>query len=340
LLGDWRRDTLPSEVANLLVYIERSGAALSSASLEALGEGRRVASFLGATLYALLPGDDRHGDPAAVEVLARHGADKVLVAGAVDSTLPTLHATHGHIVAAALARVPSALVVFAATPAGRDLAPRTAARLGAAFVPEPTFAYGESGELTLTRRVYGGDVERRLMAHDLERPLVVTLTASGSRHLSGAAFAEAIPLHADPRPSGVEEVARAPDTAAALETARVVVTAGAGVEATSWDLVRALAGALGGEVGVTRSAVEHGLGSDEREVGVGGRRVAPRLYVACAASGSPEHLLAVAAHAHIVAINRDPEAPIFRLASYGIVGDFAAVAPGLIAAARRKEALA
>ena len=330
-------------MANLLVYIERSGAAgtaLSGASLEALGEGRRVASFLGATLYALVAGDDRHGDPAAVEVLGRHGADKVIVAGAVDARLPALHATQGHIVAAALERVPSALVVFAATPAGRDLAPRAAARLGAAFVPEPTFAYGENGELTLTRRVYGGDVQRRLAAHDLERPVVVTLTPRGARHVAGAAYAEAIPLHADPKPSLVEEIDCAPDAAATLETARVVVTAGAGVAAEAWDLVRALAGALGGEVGVTRSAVERGLGSCEREVGIGGRRVAPRLYVACGASGSSEHLLAVAAHAHIVAINRDPEAPIFRHASYGIVGDFADVAPGLIAAARRKEALA
>lgn len=327
-------------MANLLVYIERSGAALLGASLEALGEGRRVASFLGATLYALVPGDDRHGDPAAVEVLARHGADKVLVAGTIDPHLPVLHATHGHIIAAALERVPSALVIFAATPAGRDLAPRAAARLGAAFVPEPTLAYGENGELMLDRRVYGGNLQRRLVAHDLERPLVVTLIPNGARHGAGSAFADAIPLHANASPGLVEEVDRAPDAAAALETARVVVTAGAGVEARSWELVRALAGALGGEVGVTRSAVEHGLGSWEREVGVGGRRVAPRLYVACGASGSPEHLTAVAAHAHIVAINRDPEAPIFKHASYGIVGDFAAVAPGLIAAARRKEALA
>ena len=329
-------------MANLLVYIERSGGQVSGASLEALGEGRRLASFLGATVYALLPCADHRGDPAAVDRLGRHGADKVLVAGGVDPKLPPLYATHGHLVVAALWRVPAALVLVAATPGGRDLAPRTAARLGAAYVPEPTIAYGSGGELILTRRVYGGGFQRRLAAHDLERPLVVTLTPGARQPAHGLAVAETINLHTEAIRNGVEEIRRVADPAAALETARVVVTAGAGVDPQSYDLVRALAFALGGEVGLTHAAVELGLGSCDREVGVGGRRVAPRLYVACGASGSAEHLLGVAPGAEIVAINRDPKAPIFGVASYGIVGDFATVAPGLIAAARGKatEALA
>ena len=326
-------------MANLLVYIERSGKALARASLETLGEGRRIASFLGATLHALLPcaGDD---DSAAVATLGRHGADRVLLASGVDPDVPPLHATHGHVLAAALARVPATLVLIAATPGGRDLAPRAAARLGAAYVAEPALGYGGDGELVLTRRVYGGTYLRRLSALDLERPLVVTLAPRGQATPRGEAIAEVSTLPVAAADITVEEIGRVADPGAALDTARVVVTAGAGVDVERMALVRALARALGGEVGVTRAAVERGLESSDREIGVGGRLVAPRLYVACAASGSAEHLSAVAPGAEIVAINLDPAAPIFRVATYGIVGDIADVAPGLIAAAGARQARA
>src|SRR5262249_19251999 len=138
----------------------------------------------------------------------------------------------------------------------------------------------------------------------------------------------------------VEEVRRAADPAAGLDRARVIVVAGAGVGASVYPLVRTLAQVLGGEVAVTRAAVERGLDSSDREVGIGGRRGAPQLYAVCGASGAPEHLLAVAPGARIVAINRDPDAPIFRVASYGLVGDVAEILPALIAAADRRGALA
>jgi electron transfer flavoprotein alpha subunit len=326
-------------VANLLVYIERSGNALARASLEVLAEGRRIATFLGATLYAVLPcGGAR--DPEAVATLGRRGADRVLLAAGEGGDGPALHATHGHMLAAAMARVPASLILLAATPAGHDLAPRAAARLGAAYVPEASLEYGPRGRLVLTRRVYGGGHVRRLFADDLERPLVVTLARSGGGGAFGDPIAEVMTLPPAPVASGVVEVGRVADPAAGLDTARVVVTAGAGIDPGRMVLVRALARALGAELGVTRAAVERGLESSDREIGIGGRQVAPRLYVACGASGSAEHLFAVAPATPIVAINRDPAAPIFRVARYGVIGDIAEVAPGLIAAASAKEARA
>jgi electron transfer flavoprotein alpha subunit len=326
-------------VANILVYIELVDERPAAPSLEALGEGRRIASFLGATLYAVVPtlAPARTGPDDVAALLSRHGADKVILVAGPDGRLPALYATHGHTLTAALGRVPAALVLLAATPGGRDLAPRTAARLGAAYVPEPSLEYGAKGVLVLSRPVYGGGYRRRLAADELERPLVVTLTPGAHLPARGDDQAEIIVLKDGPPPwCGVEEVARTADPGAALETARVVVTAGAGLEAADYALARDLACALGGEVAVTRAAVERGLDTSDREVGVGGRRVAPRLYVACAASGSPDHLAAVPPDAQIVAINRDPSAPIFRVAAYGIVGEFGAVAPALIAAARRR----
>jgi electron transfer flavoprotein alpha subunit len=334
------RDNLPSTVANLLVYIERAGGEPTGPSLEALGAGRRVASCLGGTLYALLPSDGQEGDREAVAQLARHGADKVVVVGRVDASLPTLHVTHGHLLTAALAAVPSALLILPATPGGHDLAPRVAARLGAAYFAEPTLELGGPGELILTRRVYGGRYQRRLSTNELERPLVVTIGAGAGGLRRGSGVAEMLQVQAEEARSPISEVSAVTEADGALETARVVVTAGAGVEPSAYALLRELAEVLGGQLAVTSGAARRGLGSSERAVGAGARRVAPRLYLACGASGSPEHLAGVAAGARIVAVNRDRAAPIFHAAAYGMVGDVAEVAAGLLAAARRREATA
>jgi electron transfer flavoprotein alpha subunit len=321
-------------VANILVYIELSADRPAPASLEALGEGRRMASFLGATLYAILPckTPPRYGNDDAIAILSRHGADKVILTGGPAPGVPPLYVTHGHSLMAALERVPAAVVILAATAGGRDLAPRAAARLGAAYVPEPTMEYGEPGELALSRMVYGGGFQRRLEAGDLERPIVLTLAPGSAQPGEGDEEAEVIHITDFGLAPDVQEVASADDPGAALETAQVIVIAGGGVSEADYALVRELARALGGEVAVTRAAVERGLDTADREVGVGGRRVSPRLYVVCGASGSAEHLAAVAPDAQIVAINRDPEAPIFRKATWGLVGELADVLPALAAA--------
>ncbi len=150
-------------MANILVYIEMADDRPAAPSLAVLGEARRIASSLGATLHAVLPcaGAPRGGGDS-IDTLSRSGADKVVLTAGPDRRLPSLYATHGQALAAALERVPAALVVLAATPGGRDLAPRIAARLGAAYVPEAHLEYGPAGELILARPVFGGDYWRRL----------------------------------------------------------------------------------------------------------------------------------------------------------------------------------
>lgn len=322
-------------MANILVYIELVDDRPSPSSLEALGEGRRIASFLGATLYAVLPCavPPHFGDDDAIAVLSRHGADKVILSAGPDLALPALYATHGYTMTAAAERVPPSLVLLAATPGGRDLAPRIAARLGAAFVSEPAVEYGPRTDLVLSRKVYGGVYRRRLATEEVERPIVATFTPGSYRTAAGSEEAEVIVVGSgDAVLSPVSEISRRADEAARLETARIVVTAGAGVSAEVYPRVRELARVLGGEVAVTRSAVERGLDSAEREVGVGARRVAPRLYIACGASGSAAHLAGVSADAQIVAVNIDPDAPILRVASYALVGDVASLVEQLIVA--------
>lgn len=327
-------------MANIHVYIELAGERPSEPSLEALGEGRRIASFLGATLYAVVPchAPPNYGDDDVIAVLGRHGADKVILVSSPLLSGPPLYATLGAALAGVCERIPPALLLLAATPVGRDIAPRIAARLGAAYVPEPSIEYGPRGELVMSRTVYGGAYRRRLAADDLERPVVASLTRGSYHKASGDEEAEVVVLPlGGPTPVRLEEVGAEPDPGAPLDEAKIIVTAGAGVPPELYPLVCELAHALGGEVAVTRSARERGLGGVEREVGISGRTVAPRLYFALGASGSPAHLLAVAPDAEIVAVNRDPDAPIFRVASYGLVGDVTALLPRLLAAVRRAD---
>ena len=325
-------------MANVHVYIELVGGRPADPSLEALGEARRIASFLGATLYAVLPtgAPPETQQDELIAFLGHHGADKVVVVSAPELGNPTLYASHGHALAAVCERIPPALVLIAATPGGRDLAPRVAAKLGAAFLAEPSVEYGPGGELYLSRTVYGGAFKRRLAADDVERPLVATVTPGSYEKATGEDEAEVLVIQpAAATPAAFEEISREVDPAAALATAPVVVTAGAGVEKESWPLVVELARALGGEVAVTQEAAQRGLGPVDRAVGIGGRTVAPRLYVACGASGSTAHIMAVSPDAEIVAINRDPHAPIFRIAAYGIVGDVAEILRGLLASLKK-----
>ena len=344
-------------MANLLVYIEPTadaagagvGRAPGTGAMHALSEGRRLASALGARVHAFVPlmppsgGADvtghGHADasPAHETMLAamsRHGADHVLLAPVPAG--PPLWATHGAALVAACRTLQPLLVIVPATPAGRDLAPRLAARLEAAFFAEPILIVAGT-EVLLSRQVYGPRFARRVALEDLDRPCVVTLGAGRQRLALGDDEAVTTTLDRAASASGCELLGSEVAPGAALDTARVVVTAGAGIGgAESLALVQALATALGGELGATRSLCERGLMPGERAVDIGARRVAPALYVTCAASGSVAHLGAVSPETAIVAINADRDAPVFRSARYGLVGTVEEVIPTLLAALARR----
>lgn len=353
------------------MYIEPPGEATdrrtepAPGSLEALRQGRRIASALGARLHAFVPvaagpiagpapepvpapipepgtAPDADagsgpvagpGAPALIATLSGHGADQVMLAPVPPG--PPLWATHGQALAAACRRLEPRLVLLAATPAGRDLAPRLAARAGAAFVPEPVLEITPGGDVLLTRPAPGA--AHRSNLEELDRPCVATLAPGGAAQ--EPARATDVARIVDMSPETPAELpwehvnSHEDDPGAALDTARVVVSAGRGVQsAESLSLVAALARALGGELGGTHGLCRTGMVPPHRAIDIGGRRIAPALYVTCAASGSPAHLGAVAPGATIVAINTDAEAPVFRAARHGIVGSVEAVVPALLAA--------
>jgi electron transfer flavoprotein alpha subunit len=322
-------------VACVLVHTEVEGDQPTDHARAVLGEGRRVASSLGATLHAvaILSASEPSAAPAdhrLVTALGAAGADRVILVPA-ERPQPMLWATVGPALLAACEQVRPSLVLLAATAGGRDIGPRLAARLGGAFFAEPAVEAGPRGEVVLSRTVYGGDLWRRVSLDELDVTAVATLDDRRAA-ARGDDEAEVTQLDGVARADArIELLGTAEDDGAALERARVIVVAGGGTNADSLALVAELARALGGELGGTRSSCVRGLLGPGREIGVGGRHVAPDLYVVCGASGSMAHLGAVSPDAEIVAIDRDPAAPIFRAARWGLVGTIEELVPRLIA---------
>jgi len=325
-------------VANILVYIEFSGDRPLQASLEALGVGRRIATRLGATNYALLPCASRpsYGDDDVITVLSRSGADKVVLVTHPKLAEAPLYASHGGAIATACAALPPTLVLFASTPGARDLAPRLAAQLAAVYMAEPGLALGPDGSLTLTRATHGGHWTRTLRADDLERPAVLTLAPGRAPLGTGDEESEVVVLSPTAVGDGFDEMGREVDGAAPLGQARVVVGAGAGLGAEALGVASDLARAFGGEAGVTLAARNNNEASAERVIDATERRITPRLYIACAASGSSSHLGAVGAET-VVAINNDAQAPIFEIARYGLVADAREAAAAIRAALEKRD---
>lgn len=324
-------------MASVLVYIDRDGGGPAEASRRALGEARRIATALGATVYAAgAPADAADAD-AWIASLGTAGADKVLLLSGVPA-VPAIWSSHGPALAQAAAEIEPALILFAASADAAELAPRLAARLDAVFVPDAAVGVDDDGELCFDQRAGLGVARRRVPIASADAPLVVTVPQGRSRPTRGDDDAGAVFLPApDPEPAAIEALDAEPGPAgSAIEGADVLVVAGAGAEG-AMPQVAELAAALGAELAVTHTLARRGVHPD-RVVDVSATRVAPKLYVACGASGSAAHLGAIAEGTTIVAIDRDPEASIFAVARYGLVGDLATVLPGVTTAAARLRA--
>lgn len=339
-------------MASILVYIESSGDRPTPESLQVLGEGRRVATSLGASLCALVLQTHRTDESLnsdrqrtqrskMVRALGQGGADKVQVMPLPERPGPATWVQQGPALHAACDHLQPQLVLIAATHSGRDIAPRLAARLESEYLCEPSFEYGPEGEITLfigpSNPVRDPHESRRVSVEDLPRCSVATLAPGSHRPMTGGDEAKVISL-VPPEPMEesdgvVEYLGSAIDAAAELSRSPVIVVAGDGVkDAETFALVGRLADALGGQLAATPALARRGIAPHDRVIGMGSRWVSPELYVVCAASSSREHLDAVSRDACIVAIAPDPDATIFQVARYGIVGELAEVLPALIEA--------
>ncbi|HKD99376.1 MAG TPA: electron transfer flavoprotein subunit alpha/FixB family protein [Planctomycetota bacterium] len=319
----------------IVVYAEVRKGAVRRASLEAVSEASRLAASLGGTVTAALLGSA----PAdAGSSLGSAGAKDVI---AIDqaklrATGPNGAAGYsGEAYAAAFkkavdAKQPSA-VFFAATPQGRDLAPRVAVLCGAGLASDCIGFAVDGGKVRATRPVYAGKalVTVEAVAPPLFatlRPNVFALAAGGANAPVTVQTAEDSDLR-----SVVKEVLAAVANKLDVTEAPVIVTGGRGMKGPeNWHLIESLAAAFGNAaIGASRAVVDAGWRPHDEQVGQTGKTVSPTLYVACGVSGAIQHLAGMSSSRVIVAINKDPEAPIFKVADYGIVGDVFEVLPVL-----------
>ena len=316
----------------MVVFVERDRDGPRAASLGAVAAARELSDSAGATVYALccLSSDDDIDQWASS--LGRAGCDRVAAALTDEPLGPAIWASCGEIVARICDRLAPRLVMFAPTTGGRDIAPRLAARLDAAYVPDAAIERSPTGELVLSRLLPGGVSRARFsVAASADACHVATVNGPPPAAPLGDDDVDVVFFEVDPPASSLAVREQAPDPGAALESARVVVSAGGGVTAETFEMVAALSRVLDAELAGTRTACARGLVSWDRMVGIGGRHIAPELYVAVGASGSESHLGAIATDAEIIAINADPDAPIVGVASYALVGDLGELLPDLVA---------
>jgi len=311
-------------MANVMAVLEQRGGALKRVSHELLTAARGLADATGGEVHALIIGAP--GVPT--DGLGDVGADKVLVAA--DAALADYQADRYAAVVAEQAKAGGyTSVLVGATAMGKDLAPRIAARLACPLAADVT-SLRHDGGIVVTRPVYAGKAVYTLRITAV--PSVVSLrpNAVAPQPSGKAGTVETVTVAAGgPKAETIQ--LKAPERAALdVAEASVVVSGGRGLkEAENFKLLEDLAAALGGAVGASRAVVDAGWRPHAEQVGQTGKVVSPNLYFAVGISGAIQHLAGIRTAKTIVAINKDPDAPIFKVADYGIVGDLFEVVPRL-----------
>ncbi|MFC6333595.1 electron transfer flavoprotein subunit alpha/FixB family protein [Paenibacillus septentrionalis] len=330
----------------ILVIAEHNQSALRRVTLEALQAAIDVVSGSSGTVHCFIAGKQEKELQASAEHLLRHGAQHCYLA--VDEYHDSLQA---------LTSLPPLLVVIedlkpdfiiaGHTVYGRELAPRLAARLASGYIADVTAIRVENEQVLFTRPIYAGKAfETRLFQGS--SPHIVTLRPNNflpADEKNGELFtdlSEAISLAnqpAAPLSVIVESVAKRISKGIDLTEADIIVAGGRGVQGSEgFKLLQELADELGGAVGASRGACDAGYCDYSMQIGQTGKVVTPKLYIACGISGAIQHVAGMSQSHTIVAINKDPEAPIFSIADYGIVGDLFEIVPLLTAELKKLQA--
>lgn len=327
------------------VYIEQNNKKISEVSLELLGKATDLASKLGVKVGAILIGSNVR---ELADQLYAYGADRVYLLDSPDlkdyTTLPYAYA-----VVKLIREYEPQIVLYGATTTGRDLAPRVASELKTGLTADCTdlqigdYVKPSSKEgdklykniLYQIRPAFGGNIIATIVSPD-HRPQMATVR-EGVMKMKEPVFnrkGEIIEFKGElPRELFVSEVLKKVqrEKTVNLKSANIIVSGGMGVGSKeNFKLIYDLAHTLGGEVGASRAAVDAGFISKDHQVGQTGTTVRPRLYIAVGISGQIQHLAGMSESGRIIAINNDPNAPIFNVAHYGIVGDLNDVIPKMI----------
>jgi electron transfer flavoprotein alpha subunit len=314
----------------VLVFSEVKDGKLRKPSREALSIGRKLAQAAGGDLAAFAP------DRSAAADAGRYGAKKIYVA----SVGPYVTEVYAAALEQAVKQMQPAIVLFGGTSNGRDLAPRIAARLNVGVASDVDRLEWTGGKLRARRPVYSGKAFATVEVSGI--PAIATTRPNAfPPEEAGGGPAEVLEVALP----GVEAKAKLIETRTpeagelTIAEADIIVSGGRGLkEAANFSLIRDLAHAIGGAVGASRATVDAGWIDHQHQVGQTGRVVSPNLYIAAGISGAIQHLAGMSSSKHIVAINKDPEAPIFRIADLGVVGDLFQILPALTEEVKKAKA--
>jgi len=338
----------PNRQGEVWVFAEQEEGALHDVALELCGKARELADRLGVNAGAVLPGRDV--GPLAERLIA-HGADHVYL---VDDERLAHYQTgpYARVMTTLVEKHRPQIVVYGATPMGRDLAPRVASGLRAGLtadctdleisdVTDPKTKTDHKNLLLQIRPAFGGNIIATIVNFD-QWPQMATVREGvmamkePDPKRKGKVVEESVLI--DGADAALRLIERHVEQRTVnLKGARVIVAGGGGVGTKeNFRLIYDLAGAIGGAVGASRAAVDGGLIGKEHQVGQTGTTVRPALYIAVGISGAVQHRAGMEESAKIIAINTDPDAPIFSVAHYGIVGDFRKVIPMMIKAIKER----
>lgn len=333
---------MEAKTKDLWVFIETNeDGSAKNVGLELLNPGKDLAARQGGDLVAVVIGNNVQ---SAVDAAAEHGASKVIV---VEGEEYARYTTDAYAIALTtlVEKYGPKSMMIGSTSNGRDLGPRVSCRLNTGLTADCTsLDYSEEKDIILwTRPAFGGNLMATIICPD-HRPEIGTIRPGVFKKnpVGGTAevIREEIHVEADKiRTQLIEIINEMGAEKVDLEGAEIIVSGGRGVgSAEGFDVIRALAAELGATVGASRAAVDAGWIPHAHQVGQTGKTVGPKLYIACGISGAIQHVAGMSSSDCIVAINKDPEAPIFDVADYGVVGNLFDVLPVLVEEIKKARA--
>ncbi|MCD6219655.1 electron transfer flavoprotein subunit alpha [Candidatus Calescamantes bacterium] len=325
-----RKDTL---YRGVWVYGEKRDSTVHPVTLELLGIGRKLADKLGVELSVLWIGEEKE----VIDLLGEYGADKVYAIQHNELKNPEI-GYYTRVVAELVRKERPEIFLVGATSWGRTLAPRVAARLKTGLTADCTELDVDIKKRLLlqTRPAFGGNIMATILT-PYHRPQMATVrphvmkkpNPSPGRKISVEKIVPA--LSKEDKLTEFNGRIKVEEETVDLQEAEIIVSGGRGLgKPENFSLIRELAYLLGGAVGASRATVDAGWIPSYHQVGQTGKTVQPKLYIAVGISGAIQHLVGMKSSDIIVAINKDPDAPIFQVATYGIVGDFQEIVPLLI----------
>ncbi len=308
----------------VLAIAEQMDGIFKKAAIEAVSEGRRIAKNLGTTLTALVMGSNIE---EMAKSLAEFGADRIVIAD--DPLLKDfLVDLYTDTAAQVVESEQPAVIITGATSIGKDLCARLSAKLDAPLATDCVAIQIQKDQCRITRPMYGGKILADVVLEGFPKIIGIRPNAMGITESPGEGTIEK--FTPEIRKGAMKFVDKTMETGKVeLTEADIIVSGGRGMGGPDFKIIEELASALGGAVGASRSAVDEGWRPHSDQVGQTGKTVSPNLYIACGISGAIQHLAGMSSSKVIVAINKDPEAPIFSKADYGIVGDLFEVIPAI-----------